>query len=72
MSAQTYETNLYPPLLEILNQDYSEINFSKNIFILNDGYIKDNDKCINLIKNNLNGFRIHSIGLGNDVDKIFI
>ena len=72
MSAQTYETNLYPPLLEILNQDYSEINFSKNIFILTDGYIKDNDKCINLIKNNLNGFRIHSIGLGNDVDKIFI
>ena len=72
LSAQTYETNLYPPLLEILNQDYSEINFSKNIFILTDGYIKDNDKCINLIKNNLNGFRIHSIGLGNDVDKIFI
>ena len=67
-------TNITNPLKNIFNcdNDYSKINLSKNLFMLTDGYVDDRDECINLIKENSNKFRIHSIGLGNDFDKILI
>ena len=40
--------------------------------MLTDGYVDDRKNCINLIKNNANKFRIHSIGIGNDFDKVLI
>ena len=67
-------TNISNPLREIYSSDdiYSKIELSKNIFILTDGDVFDRDECFNIIRNNSNKFRIHSIGIGNDFDKILI
>ena len=67
-------TNISNPLREIYSSDdiYSKIELSKNIFILTDGDVFDRDECFNIIRNNSNKFRIHSIGIGNGFDKILI
>ena len=67
-------TDISQPLREIFNNDdaYSKINMSKSIFMLTDGYVDHRNDCINLIKNNANKFRIHSIGIGNNFDKVLI
>ena len=67
-------TDISKPLREIFNSDdvYSKINMSKSIFMLTDGYVDDRNDCINLIKNNANKFRIHSIGIGNRFDEKLI
>ena len=74
LTANLGGTDITGPLREIFNSDdvYSKINMSKNIFMLTDGYVDDRKNCINLIKNNANKFRIHSIGIGNDFDKVLI
>ena len=66
-------TNISSPLNAIYNDNnYSKINLSKNIFLLTDGQVHDREQCINLITTNSSKFRIHSIGIGNDFDKILI
>ena len=44
----------------------------KNLFILTDGDVWDREQSLKLIKNNLDVFRVHSFGIGNDFDKKFI
>ena len=66
-------TNISSPLDAIYkDNNYSKINLSKNIFLLTDGQVHDREQCINLITTNSSKFRIHSIGIGNDFDKILI
>ena len=66
-------TNISSPLSEIYNDNnYSKINLSKNIFLLTDGQVHDREQCINLITTNSSKFRIHSLGIGKDFDKILI
>ena len=66
-------TNISQPLDAIYNDSsYSSINLSKNIFLLTDGQVHDREECINLISTNSNKFRIHSLGIGNDFDKVLI
>ena len=66
-------TNISSPLNAIYNDNnYSKINLSKNIFLLTDGQVHDREQCINLITTNSSKFRIHSLGIGNNFDKILI
>ena len=66
-------TNISRPLDSIYkDSSYSSINLSKNIFLLTDGQVHDREQCINLISTNSNKFRIHSLGIGNDFDKVLI
>ena len=66
-------TNISQPLDAIYkDSSYSSINLSKNIFLLTDGQVHDREECINLISANSNKFRIHSLGIGNDFDKVLI
>ena len=66
-------TNISSPL-DVVYKDnnYSNINLSKNIFLLTDGQVHDREQCINLITTNSNKFRIHAIGIGNDFDQVLI
>ena len=68
-------TNISSPLQDIFeNKDkiYDNIPLSKNIFLLTDGQVNNRESCINLISTNSNRFRIHSMGIGNDFDKLLI
>jgi len=67
-------TNIVSPLEYIFSNksEYQKINLSKNILLLTDGEVNDKNKCFDLIKENSNIFRIHSIGIGNNYDKELI
>jgi len=66
-------TNISEPLAAIYkNNSYSKINLSKNIFLLTDGQVFDRKRCLDLISANSGKFRIHSLGIGTDFDKILI
>ena len=66
-------TNISSPLNCVYTDtNYSKINLSKNIFLLTDGQVDDRAECINLITTNSSKFRVHSLGIGNDFDKILI
>ena len=66
-------TNISGPLDSIFKDDcYSKINLSKNIFLLTDGDVDDREQCFNLISTNSGKFRVHSIGIGKDFDKVLI
>jgi len=66
-------TNISRPLDSIYQDNsYSNINLSKNIFLLTDGQVHDRDECIRIITTNSEKFRLHSIGIGNEFDKILI
>ena len=73
LSADLGGTNISGPLKSIYDDEcYSKINLSRNIFLLTDGQVFDREKCINLITANSGKFRIHSLGIGNDFDKVLI
>ena len=68
-------TNLSDPLYYILRDsysDYKDINLSKQIIVLTDGDINVGDNVIDLIKLHNNEFRIHCIGIENDVNRELI
>jgi hypothetical protein len=68
-------TNLSEPLYYILKDSYTnykDINLSKQIIVLTDGDINVGDDIIELIKLHNNEFRIHCIGIGEDVNKELI
>ena len=68
-------TDLSGPLYYILKDsytDYKDINLSKQIIVLTDGDINVGDDVIELIKLHNNEFRIHCIGIGDDVNKELI
>ena len=66
-------TKLYKPLENIFsNENFDNLNLCKNLFILTDGEVWDREKSLKVIKNNLDDFRVHSFGIGNNFDKKFI
>ena len=66
-------TNISTPLKDIFSsKNYDNINLAKNIFLLTDGQVHDREECINSISANNSRFRIQSIGIGNDFDKVLI
>ena len=67
-------TVLYEPLLEVYQQ-FKLKNFSIlpiNIIIITDGKVSNVGKCVNLIDENNDNFRVHSIGIGENCDKFLI
>ena len=73
MNANMGGTNISAPLNSIyLDNNYSNINLSKNIFLLTDGQVHDRDECIRIITTNSERFRIHAIGIGNRFDQVLI
>jgi hypothetical protein len=58
-------TNIYDPLKYIFNKIYDK-NLAKNVFVITDGQVENPQACYDLIKRNL--FRVHSIGIGSEVD----
>ena len=67
-------TDIVSPLNDIFNnkKEYEKIKLSKNIILLTDGEVEDKNRCFNLIKENCNMFKVHSIGIGNDFDEELI
>ena len=66
-------TYLFNPLTKIFtNQNYNNINLCRNLFILTDGKVFDGEESLNLLKNHMDIFRVHSFGIGKYFDKYFI
>ena len=67
-------TKLYEPLLEVYQQFKSKeiLNLPINIIIITDGKISNVGQCVDLIIENKNNFRVHSIGIGENYDKFLI
>ena len=66
-------TNISSPLKYIFNcKDYNNFPLSKNLFILTDGEVNNTQECLELISNNCEEFKIHTIGLGKYFDKELI
>ena len=68
-------TDLSYPLKDIFKKyynDYKDINLSKQIIVLTDGDINIGDDVIELINLHNNEFKIHLIGIGDDVNKQLI
>ena len=63
-------TDIVRPLNDIFKNkmEYEKIKLSKNIILLTDGEVDDKNACFNLIKENCDIFKVHSIGIGNDFD----
>ena len=74
LNADKGGTNIVSPLIDIFNnkKEYEKIKLSKNIILLTDGEVEDKNECFNLIKENCNMFKVHSIGIGNDFDEELI
>ena len=73
LSADLGGTNISKPLAEIFKSNsYSQIDLSKNIFLLTDGEVFDREECINLISNHSSKFRVHALGIGNSFDEVLI
>ena len=66
-------TELYEPLKYIFNnKNYDNLKLCRNLFILTDGEVWDRKKSLKLIEENLDVFRVHSFGIGDDFDRNFI
>ena len=67
-------TNIISPLNDIFNnkKEYEKIKLSKNIILLTDGEVENENRCFNLIKENCDMFKVHSIGIGNEFDEELI
>ena len=73
LNADLGGTSLFEPLNHIFeDRKYGYINLCRNLFILTDGDVEDKYKCLDLIEQNSNRFRVHTFGLGNYFDKDFI
>ena len=74
LNADKGGTNIVSPLIDIFNnkKEYEKIKLSKNIILLTDGRVEDKNECFNLIKENCNMFKVHSIGIGNVFDEELI
>ena len=66
-------TDISSPLKDIFNsKDYDDIKLGRNLFILTDGEVNDREKCLELIANNSDRFKVHAIGIGSSFDKQLI
>ena len=66
-------TSLYKPLKNIFNnKKYDDLNLCRNLFILTDGIVDDKNQSLKILKENLDIFRVHSFGIGEEYDRNFI
>ena len=73
LSANMDGTYLLSPIEDILGcNNYINFKNSKNLFILTDGMVEEEEKTLDYIKLNKNDFIIHSIGYGKNFDRDFI
>ena len=74
ISASLGMTFLYEPLVEIYKQNYSEdiLKLPLNIIVITDGKVFNVGKCVDIIKENNEMFRVHALGIGEDYDKNLI
>ena len=73
LSADLGGTNIYEPLKNIFDsKDYDNINLPRNIFLLTDGAVDNENEVLNLIEENNSKFTIFSIGIGEDFDEDLI
>ena len=75
LKAELGGTNISLPLKNILNEsylDYKNIFLSKHIILLTDGEINLGEDIIELINIHNNEFKLHSIGIGNNVNRKLI
>ena len=73
LNADLGGTDISSPLKEIFNsKDYDKMKLSRNLFILTDGEVDNSEECLELISNNSEKFKVHSIGIGNYFDKNLI
>ena len=61
-------TNIYDPLNSIYSQSVKP-GFPRQIFILTDGEVRDKERCIDLVRGNVNTTRLFAFGIGNAVDR---
>ena len=73
LNAKLGGTYLLSPMEDILgNNDYTNFNNSKHLFILTDGEVELKNETLDYIIKNQKDFIIHSLGYGDDFDKNFI
>ena len=74
IEANLGQTHLYKPLEDIYKQNYSNevYDLSLNIIIITDGKVSNVKKCINLVSQNAERYRVHAIGIGRNYDKYLI
>ena len=74
LKADKAGTNIIDPLNDIFKNkiEYEKIKLNKNIILLTDGEVENKNECFNLIKENCDIFRVHSIGIGLDFDSELI
>ena len=73
LNAKLGGTYLLSPMEDILgNNNYTNFNNSKHLFILTDGEVELRDETLDYIIKNQKDFIIHSLGYGDDFDKNFI
>ena len=75
LKAELGGTDISLPLKNILNEsylDYKNIFLSKHIILLTDGEINLGEDIIELINIHNNEFKLHSIGIGNNVNRKLI
>lgn len=61
-------TNIYDPLDSIFKQP-TKPGYPRQVFILTDGEVNNKDRCIDLVRKNVNTTRLFSFGIGSSVDK---
>ena len=72
MTANLGGTEIYTPLDFIFKRKYDN-SMIKNVFLITDGKVKNSAQICSLIESkSTKDIRVHSIGIGNDVDKNFI
>ena len=70
-TADLGNTDIYSPLDTIFKQNALE-KYPRIIFLVTDGEVEDKNQVVNLIKLNSSSCRVHSFGVGFDVDKPLI
>ena len=66
-------TNLLKPLDTLFkSKKYDSINLARNMFILTDGEVDNENATLRIILNHSSQYKIHTFGIGNDYNKKFI
>ncbi|OMJ67694.1 hypothetical protein SteCoe_35071 [Stentor coeruleus] len=64
-------TNIKSPLMFIFDKK-TDFRYPRSIFLLTDGQVNDTNDVVDIISENSLDSRVHSIGIGSDVDKDLI
>ncbi len=68
MSANYGGTEIYSPLQDIFSKEVRQ-GFVRQVFVLTDGAVSNDDQVITLVKRNAGNTRLFSLGLGNSASR---